>query len=65
VIDGEFKFHSKWRLQVALGDTIRPPRSYVVEARGYRSFETNRVTFGWANQGSETDDLGTVAITPR
>jgi hypothetical protein len=63
--DGEFKFHGKWRLQVALGDTIRPPRSYLIEASGYGSFETNRVTFGWANQGSERDDLGTIAIAPQ
>jgi hypothetical protein len=63
--DGNFKFHGKWRLQIAFGDTIRPGRSYLIEATGYRSFETNRVTLGWANQGSERDDLGTIAITPQ
>ena len=61
--DGAFHFRGKWRMQVALGDTIRPGRSYLIEANGYRAFETNRVTFRWANQGSETDDLGTIAIT--
>ena len=60
--EGEFQFNGKWRLQIALGDTIRPPRSYLIEVKEYRSFETNRIKFGWANQGSETDDLGTIAI---
>src|SRR5262245_39829842 len=62
--DGEFHFHGRWRLQVALGDTLRPPRSYVIEATGYQSFSTNCVTFHWATSGdSETDEIGTIAIT--
>lgn len=63
--DGDFSFHGSWRLQVALGDTKRPSRSYHVEAKGYQSFETNRFTFGWANQGSEIDNLGAIAIAPK
>jgi hypothetical protein len=62
---GDFSFHGRWRLQVALGDTVRLSRSYHVEAAGYQRFETNRFTFGWANQGSEKDDLGAIAITPK
>jgi hypothetical protein len=63
--NGDFSFHGRCRLQVALGDTIRPSRSYHIEAGGYQSFETNRFTFGWANQGSERDDLGVIAIAPK
>jgi len=62
--DGCFRFHGKWRLQVALGDPLRAPRSYRVAASGYRTFETNCVTIGWATF-SETDDLGTIFVTPQ
>jgi len=62
--NGDFSFHGRWRLQVALGDTTRSARSYRIEAAGYQRFETNRFTFGWANRGSAKDNLGVVAITP-
>jgi hypothetical protein len=64
--DGEFHFYGRWRLQVALGDTLRPPRSYVIEAGGYQSLSTNCVSFGWATCcKGETDDFGTIAVTPK
>ena len=64
--EGEFHFHGRWRLQVALGDTIRPPRSYVITAGGYRSFSTNCVSHGWATCcNGETDDFGAIAVTPQ
>jgi hypothetical protein len=37
----------------------------VIEAAGYESFSTNFVSLGWATSGnSETDDFGTIAVTP-
>jgi len=30
-----------------------------------RGAETNRSAFGWANEGSVTDELGTIPITPK
>lgn len=62
---GEFNFRGKWRLQVALGDTIRTPCSYLIEANGYCSFETNRFLTGFANEGSVVDDLGPIPIVAK
>jgi hypothetical protein len=62
--NGSFRFHGKWRLEVALGDALCEPHSYLIEAAGYESISTNCFTYGWASTALR-DNLGEVRITPK
>lgn len=61
--DGSFKFHGRWRLEVALGDALCAPHSYLIKAEGYETVSTNCFPFGWASQSSLRDNLGEIRLS--
>lgn len=60
---GYFKFHGKRQLQLAIGDTIRLPTSYHIEAVGYQSIETNTFGWGWATTYDKTAHFGEIPLS--